>query len=355
MKKVLVTGILGQDGSYLAEHLLAKGYKVYGLHRRTSQTNTQRIQHILSDINLVEGDITDSGNMMNIISRLKPDYIYNLAAQSHVASSFHQPSYTTNATYLGCLNLLEAIRILNPRTRFYQASSSEMFGKNFSYIGGEKLQDESTEFVPQSPYAIAKLAAHHAVRLYRDSYGIFACSGILFNHESPRRGELFVTRKITKWIGEYKAWLQRWKIEKPFFDDGYIYDGEVGSNRFPKLKLGNLFACRDWGHAKDYTRAMIMMLEHNKADDYIVSMEETHSIHEFLEKAFSCARLSEWKEYVDIDVNLMRPAEVEYLCGKSTKIRLSLGWKPEYNFSSLVKEMVDHDIRECSNGSRIWH
>lgn len=330
MKSVLITGILGQDGSYLAEHLINKGYRVYGLHRRTSQLNTDRIKHILNKIELVEGDVTDFANIINIISRLSLDHIYNLAAQSHVASSFHQPLYTTNATYLGCLNILESIRLVNPAIKFYQASSSEMFGKNFSCINNEKFQDESTVFMPQSPYAIAKLAAHHAVRLYRDSYNIFACSGILFNHESPRRGELFVTRKITDWIGRHKANL---------------------ADASPKLNLGNLSAYRDWGHAKDYTRAMIMILEHTNPDDYVVSTNETHSIKDFLDVAFDAAELPAWQNYVKIDQSLFRPAEVDYLCGKSDKIRKTLGWEPEYNFSSLVKEMVNYDIRKYTISS----
>ena len=262
---------------------------------------------------------------------------------SHVATSFVQPSLTWDIVAGGCLNILEAIRNISPSIKFYQASSSEMFGKNYSVsVDGKKYQNEDTPMMPQSPYAIAKLAAHHLVRNYRDSYGMFACSGILFNHESPMRGENFVTRKITKWIGGLCA-ISRDNADISFYDD-YILCGNI---KYPKLRLGNLEAKRDWGHAKDYCRAMYLMLQQDAPDDYVVSTQETHSVREFLDVAFKIAHLGDYNNYIVIDPAFYRPAEVDYLLGNSTKARSVLKWSPDYDFPSLVEEMVEHDIHEA--------
>lgn len=346
MSKALIFGITGQDGSYLAELLLSKGYSVTGVVRRTSSGNLGRITHILHQINIIEGDITDPFNVNCIINDTKPDEIYNLAAQSHVGTSFEQPSLTWDVTAGGCLNILEAIRFSGRKNwdeiKFYQASSSEMFGKNYTKYEDSKYQDEKTEFLPQSPYAIAKLAAHHLVRNYRDSYGIFACSGILFNHESERRGENFVTRKITKWIGEFTAWEKRNKA--------YIVNNECLSslsdddNIFPKLRLGNLDSYRDWGHAEDYVQAMWLMLQADKPDDYVVATGETHSVREFLELAFNEIKINNWQDYVVQDSKFYRASEVDYLLGQPAKIKRKLDWKPKINFKKLVQRMVKSDI-----------
>lgn len=329
MKTAVIFGVTGQDGYYLSKLLLEKDYKVVGVHRRSSVDNTQRLNPLKDNPNffLWEGDVTDVGSIYGVLASALPVEIYNLAAQSHVATSFNQPQLTWNVTAGGCLNILEVIASNNifANIRFYQASSSEMFGKSRDFDGltGNYYQDEETAMLPQSPYAIAKLAAHHAVRLYRDSYNIFACSGILFNHESPLRGEQFVTRKITKWIGDYLH----------------------HKGNFPKLKLGNLNASRDWGHAEDYVRAMWMMLQHDTPDDYVVSMKETHTIKDFLDEAFKHVHMN-WEDHVEIDPVLYRPCEVDYLLGDSAKIRTVLGWKPRHTFNSLVAQMVlaDADV-----------
>lgn len=330
MKKAFITGITGQDGSYLAELLLSKDYKVYGLVRRTSTNNKQRIEHLLSKITLVEGDLLDCSSLYTHLADIQPDEIYNLAAQSHVGTSFTVPQFTFSSIADGTLNLLEAFRSTCPGSKFYQASSSEMFGETMGTIKrliGEDgtyrevwAQDEKTRMLPQSPYGVAKLAAHHLCRVYRQM-GLFICSGLLFNHESPRRGLNFVTRKITNYIGLLEN--QKTNI---------------------KLKLGNLNANRDWGHAKDYVRAMWMMLQHNKADDYVVSTGETHSVKELCDIAFSIVNKN-YENCVEIDKDLYRPAEVHYLLGDSSKIRNTLGWTPEYSFKSLIEDMVESDIQ----------
>ena len=328
--KAIIFGITGQDGSYLAELLLEKGYEVIGVTRRVSVPTLNRITHILPKIKIIEGDITDAFSVSNVIKEEAPDEIYNLAAQSHVGTSFKQPSLTWDVTAGGVLNILEAIRYSGRKDdiKFYQASSSEMFGKNYNLREGLaemiKYQDEKTPFMPQSPYAIAKLAAHHLVRNYRDSYGIFACSGILFNHESERRGEKFVTRKITKWIGEFVA-------------SGM--DAE-----FPALRLGNLDAKRDWGHAEDYVRGMWEMVQHETPNDYVVATGETHSVREFLDIAFRHIGIDDWDEFVVIDPEFYRPAEVDYLLGIPAKAKRVLGWEPEISFQQLVERMVDSDV-----------
>ena len=328
--KAIIFGITGQDGSYLAELLIEKGYEVVGITRRVSVPTLNRINHILPKIKIVEGDITDAFSVSNVIKEEEPDEIYNLAAQSHVGTSFKQPSLTWDVTAGGVLNILEAIRYSGRKDaiKFYQASSSEMFGKNYNLREGFaemiKFQDEKTPFAPQSPYAIAKLAAHHLVRNYRDSYGIFACSGILFNHESERRGEKFVTRKITKWIGEFVA--------------------SGMDKEFPKLRLGNLDAKRDWGHAEDYVRGMWQMVQHKIPDDYVVATGETYSVREFLDIAFKYVGIDDWENLVVIDPEFYRPAEVDYLLGIPTKAKRVLKWEPHISFEKLVERMVDSDV-----------
>jgi GDPmannose 4,6-dehydratase len=320
-KKALVTGITGQDGSYLAELLLSKGYEVHGLIRRASSFNTSRLEPIYADphektaLKLHYGDLSDASALARLIGKIAPDEIYNLAAQSHVRVSFDGPEYTTDITATGAVRLLEAIRETGIQTKFYQASSSEMFGKAV-----EIPQRETTPFYPRSPYGCAKVYAYWITVNYRESYGLFACNGILFNHESPRRGETFVTRKITRAIAHIQAGLQ------------------------DKLYLGNLDAKRDWGYAKEYVEAMWLMLQQDRPDDYVIATNETHSVREFLEAAFAHAGL-DWRQHVEIDEHYFRPAEVDLLIGDYSKARQKLGWQPKTTFHELVKLMVDADIR----------
>jgi GDPmannose 4,6-dehydratase len=323
-KKALITGITGQDGSYLAELLLDKGYEVYGIVRRASTFNTHRIDHIYQDphergnrLHLIYGDVTDASSIYSILAEVKPDEVYNLAAQSHVRVSFDVPEYTSDATALGAVRILEAIHKLGMKdTRYYQASSSEMYGKVQAVP-----QTEETPFYPRSPYACAKLYAHWITKNYRESYGLFACSGILFNHESPRRGETFVTRKITRAVAHIKAGLQ------------------------DKLYLGNLDSKRDWGYAKEYVEGMWLMLQQDEPDDYVLATNETHTIREFLDVAFSRVGLK-WEDYVEIDPRYFRPAEVDLLIGDPKKAEEKLGWKPKTTFKELAELMVDSDIEE---------
>jgi GDPmannose 4,6-dehydratase len=338
MKSALIFGVNGQDGSYLSELLLDKGYKVVGMVRRASVNNVrERLSDILSSpaFTLIEGDITDPSSVNEIIQEHKPDEVYNLAAQSHVGTSFKQPAYTWNANALGTQNILEAIRKYSKSSRFYQASTSEMFG---SVVDRDGFQRETTELSPNSPYAVAKVAAHHTTRLYREAYGIFACSGILFNHESPRRGEGFVTRKITKFVYNFKlAMLDAvWNDEKmdgqPAIDHALRLRG--------KLPLGNLDAARDWGFAGDYVEAMWLMLQHDKPDDYVVSTGEAHTVRDFLNEAFGKI---DWSQIVYQDPAFIRPFEVPFLCGDSTKIRTVLGWKPKVDFKGLVRLMMENE------------
>jgi len=362
-KTVMITGVAGQDGSYLTEHLLQKGYNIIGVTRRSGTPDHSRLQAVLPNPRLVleTGDVADMSSMMYLIQKHKPDYIYNLAAQSHVGTSFNQPSIDMDVTGKGCLNILECIRILSLHTKFYQASSSEMFGKSYDVYpetnslkqikeqSGDYYQDEDTSFLPQSPYGIAKLCAHNYVRLYRESYGIHACSGILFNHESERRGEEFVTRKITKWIGEFDKWCDESSEACEYHGDFSPYEFDEDNiicyyiGLLPKLRLGNLDAERDWGHAEDYVQAMALMLEHDVADDYVVATGKTYSIRKFLDEAFKCIGIDDWKPYVVIDPKFYRPAEVDYLCGDASKIKDKLGWEPKINFSELVSRMVEND------------
>ena len=329
MKTAIIFGVTGQDGSYLTELLLEKNYYVVGVARRVSTDNTSRIVHLLDhpSFELKLGDITDAFSVYNILSEYSPvAEVYNLAAQSHVGTSFEQPGLTWDVTGKGVLNILEGVSAVTPEAKFYQASSSEMFGDSVTNLHGETFQNENTPFNPQSPYAIAKLAGHHAVRLYRESYDIHASCGILFNHESERRGDKFVTRKITKWIGDN-------------------YDS-LGEN---KLCLGNLYAERDWGHARDYVYAMWLMLQQAESDDYVVCTGETHTVEEFLAEAFRCINIWDYKEHVDIDEDLIRPAEVDYLRGDCSKARDVLGWKPSISFEQLVEIMVEFDLGRISN------
>jgi GDPmannose 4,6-dehydratase len=321
MKKALITGITGQDGSYLAEFLLAKGYEVHGIIRRASTFNTARIDHLYKDphINGVRlflhyGDIADSTNLIKLLYRIQPDEIYHLAAQSHVRVSFDIPEYTGDVTALSTIRILEAIRETGVKSKFYQASSSEMFGKVH-----EIPQREETPFHPRSPYGVAKVYAHWATVNYRESYGLFTCCGILFNHESPRRGETFVTRKITRAVSRIKAGAQ------------------------DKLYLGNLDAKRDWGYAREYVEAMWLMLQQDKADDYVIATGTTHSVQEFLTEAFSHVNL-DWRDYVELDPKYLRPAEVDLLIGDASKASRELGWNPKVTFKELVRLMVDADL-----------
>jgi len=320
-KKALITGVTGQDGSYLAEFLLSKGYEVHGVIRRSSSFNTQRIDHLYQDphkpdtrLFLVHADLNDSSSLNTILRDIQPDEVYNLAAQSHVRVSFDIPEYTSEVAGVGTIRILEAIRASGIKTRFYQASSSEMFGQ------APPPQNENTVFHPRSPYACAKVFSHYVTVNYREAYGLFACSGILFNHESERRGETFVTRKITRAASRIKLGLQ------------------------DKLYLGNLDARRDWGYAKDYIEAMWLMLQAEKADDYVIATGETHSVKEFVEEAFNCLEL-DWNQYVEIDPWYYRPSEVDLLLGDATKARRELGWQPKVGFKQLVRLMIDHDLK----------
>ena len=344
-KVALITGITGQDGSYLAELLLEKGYEVHGIIRRASTFNTKRIDHLYQDpheenvrLFLHYGDITDSSNINRLIEKIQPDEIYNLAAQSHVGVSFDSPEYTAEATGVSTLRILDAIRESGVKTKFYQASTSELFGG----LPETAPQSEKTPFYPKSPYGVAKLYSYWITVNYRESYDIFACNGILFNHESPRRGETFVTRKITRAAAAIHLGMQ------------------------DKLYLGNLDAKRDWGHAKDYVEGMWRILQQDKPADFVLSMNETHTVREFVELAFAELGYEiEWqgegvnekgidkksgRVLVEVDPRYFRPAEVELLWGDSTKARTELGWEPKYSFMDLVKEMVQSDLEEMKNG-----
>ena len=333
MRKAIITGVTGQDGSHLADLLLEKNYEVVGVARRSSVDTTQRIKHLSSNNNfkLVEGDITDVSSVINIFKdNDNVDEVYNLAAQSHVATSFKQPAHTWDVTGQGCLNMLQSLIDLKMlHTKFYQASSSEMFGSSYDVNkAGEKYQNEQTKFMPNSPYAIAKCAAHHTVRVYRNAYGLHASSGILFNHEGPRRGENFVTQKIINWIADFK----NWKLKHGNGDLSYSKDNiHIDDYTFPKLRLGNLNAYRDWGYAGDYVEAMWIMLQQEKADDYVVCTGESYTISDFLDIACNISGLENWSELVVIDSTFYRPSEVDYLRGDFSKAKNKLGWQPKYN------------------------
>jgi len=313
-KTALITGITGQDGSYLAELLLEKGYQVRGMVRRSSTENFQRIEHLRDKIQLYQGDLLDHTSLAKILEQVQPTEVYNLAAQSFVPTSWQQPVLTAEFTALGVTRLLDGIRQTCPRAKFYQASSSEMFGKV-----RETPQSETTPFYPRSPYGVAKVYGHYITVNYRESYGLFACSGILFNHESPRRGFEFVTRKITHGVARIKLGLDQ------------------------EVRLGNLQAKRDWGYAGDYVRAMWMMLQQDQADDFVIGTGQTHSVEEFVRIAFDHAHL-DWKKHVVVDPQFYRPAEVDLLLASPTKAHRVLGWKPELTFEQLVCRMVDEDL-----------
>jgi GDPmannose 4,6-dehydratase len=329
MKRALITGITGQDGSYLTELLLAKGYEVHGVVRRSSSFNTDRIDHIYRDpheegvgLRLHYGDLNDASSLQSVVEISQPDEIYNLGAQSHVRVSFDIPEYTGDVTGLGTVRLLEATRKAGARCRFYQASSSELYGKVV-----ETPQRETTPFHPRSPYAAAKAYAFYMTQNYREAYGLFACNGILFNHEGPRRGETFVTRKITRAVGRIKHGLQS------------------------DLYLGNLDAKRDWGYAADYVEAMWLMLQQDEPDDYVIGTGEMHSVREFLELAFGHAGLS-WEEHVKLDPRYLRPAEVDSLLADASKATRKLGWRPKVGFRELVRLMVDSDLELAARDKR---
>ncbi len=321
MKKALITGITGQDGSYLAEFLLAKGYHLWGVLRRSSSFHTSRIDHLYKDpheqpkLRLVYGDLTDGGNLSTIMNEIQPDEVYNLGAQSHVRVSFDMPIYTVNTDALGTLRLLEAIRMMKKPAKFYQASSSEMYGKAV-----ESPQTEKTPFYPRSPYGCAKVYSFWQTVNYREAYGLFACNGILFNHESPRRGETFVTRKITRAATRIKLGLQ------------------------DKLYLGNLDSKRDWGFAGDFVESMWLILQQDKPDDYVIATGETRSVREFLDEVFGYLDL-DWHKYVEIDPRYFRPTEVDILLGDSSKARKVLNWQPKVTFKALAKMMTDADMK----------
>lgn len=335
MKKALISGITGQDGSFLAELLLSKGYEVHGIVRRASTFNTDRLDSIYLDphdpnatLHLHYGDVTDGASLRHIMDKVQPDEIYNLAAQSHVRVSFDQAEYTADVVATGTLRFLEVLRdYVSPggkQARFYQAGSSEMFG------AANPPQSESTEFHPRSPYAVSKVAAHWFAVNYREAYGLFICNGILFNHESPRRGETFVTRKITRALGRIKLGMQE------------------------KLFLGNLTAKRDWGYAGDYVEAMWLMLQHDEPDDYVVATGESHSVTEFLDLAALHYGL-DWRRYVETDPRYFRPTEVNYLLGDPSKIRRKLGWQPKVTFEELIRKMVEHDMELAKQEQTLMH
>lgn len=323
MKKALITGITGQDGSYLAELLLEKGYEVHGVIRRASTFNTERIEGIYQDPHFLQrqlilhfGDLTDSSNLNQLIKTIKPDEIYNLGAQSHVKVSFEIPEYTAEATALGTLRLLDAVRESGVNTKIYQAGSSEMFGDVL-----ETPQKETTPFSPASPYGASKVFAHNLSKIYREGYGMFICNGILFNHESPRRGRTFVTRKITTGIAA------------------------ILSGKQDKLFLGNLDAKRDWGYAPEYVAAMWLMLQQHTPDDYVIATGETHSIRDFLTEAFALVKITNWEKYISIDKNYYRPVEVNLLLGDYSKAKKVLNWEPKVKFKELVKIMLEADLK----------
>lgn len=326
--KALISGITGQDGSYLAELLLSKGYEVHGIIRRSSSFNTQRIDHLYQDPHIKDrklflhyGDLTESSRLCNLIHDIHPDEIYNLGAQSHVRVSFDEPEYTADVTGVGTLRMLDAIKTVDTKIKYYQASTSELYG-----MVQEVPQKETTPFYPRSPYGVAKLYSYWITKNYREAYGIFACNGILFNHESPRRGETFVTRKITKAVARIAYGLQ------------------------DKLYLGNLDAKRDWGYAKDYVEGMYLMLQNDIPDDFVLATGETHSIREFCEEAFGYLNM-DYKKYVEIDPQYFRPSEVDLLIGDPTKAKTILNWEPKVKFKELVKIMLDKDLEDAKEES----
>jgi len=373
-KTALIFGCTGMDGSHLSDMLLDKGYSVIGIKRRSSTNNLGNLSYSLTkpDFKLIEGEITDPSSMNNIISRYKPDECYLMAAMSHVGTSFEEPAHTFQVNTIGPLYILEAIRLYSPKTRLLQASTSEMFGNNYNeevkgtFIGMqenancfgydddyrvEKYQDENTSLSPNSPYAIAKTAAHHLIRMYRDAYNIHCSAAISFNHEGERRGENFVTRKITKYIAGLHSWMKKVGVTYEWLvtasDNEICCAGreEAGVGlEFPKLKLGNIDAVRDWGYSPDFCEAFYTILQCDTPDDYVVCTGEEHSIREFLDEAFLFIGISDWSKFVQIDKDLYRPNEVPYLKGNCDKIKKKLGWEPKTKFEELVKKMLYNDI-----------
>ena len=323
-KRALITGVTGQDGSYLAEFLLAQGYEVYGVVRRSSSINSERVSHLVDQITFLQADLLDQTSLINALASSRPSEVYNLAAQSFVPTSWDQPVLTGEFTALGVTRMLEAIRAVDRRIRFYQASSSEMFGKP-----SQVPQTEKTPFHPRSPYGVAKVYGHHITVNYRESYDLFACSGILFNHESPRRGIEFVSRKVTQSIAKIKLGISK------------------------ELVLGNMEAQRDWGFAGEYVKAMWGMLQQNEPDDYVIGTGVAHSVADLVRVAFHAANL-DWQEFVRVDESLLRPAEVDHLLADSSKARNKLGWKPKVSFDELIAMMVDHDIYRLSKGLPLY-
>ncbi|MDD5110206.1 MAG: GDP-mannose 4,6-dehydratase [Patescibacteria group bacterium] len=333
MKKAIITGVTGQDGSYLAELLIGKGYEVHGLIRRSSSLNTNRIDHLYADPHRPETrfflhyiDLTDSSALARLVTKIQPDEIYHLGAQSHVRVSFDLPEYTGNVTGLGTVRLLEAIREAGVNCRFYQASSSEMYGRAV-----ETPQKETTPFYPRSPYGAAKVYAYWMTVNYRESYGVYACNGILFNHESPRRGETFVTRKITRGIAD------------------------LISKKSDKIYLGNLEARRDWGYAPEYVEAMWRMLQQDSPDDYVIATGKAHSVREFVQEAFRLVGITDWEKYIGIDPLYFRPSEVELLQGDFSKARRKLGWEPKVHFQELVRIMMEADLKAAGLADKLVH
>jgi GDPmannose 4,6-dehydratase len=333
MKKkiVVVSGVGGQDASYLCELLLEKDYQVYGMMRRSSNPNLENVKHLLPHVEIVQGDLCDATSLNLLIRQVRPQEVYNLGAQSHVHTSFQQPSYTMDVNGLGCLRLLEAIRTFAPAARFYQASTSEMWAG----LPDSAPQNEQTPLFPRSPYGISKVYAHHITRIYRESYNIFATSGILLNHESPRRGSEFVTRKITKYVAELYRYLQNLPNVAPQMPP------------FPTLKLGNLEAKRDWGFAGDFVRGMYLILQYPTPEDFVLATGETHTVKEFLEVAFAHVGL-DYQNYIEIDPQFYRPNEVHVLQGDASKAKKLLGWEPRVTFHELVTMMVDADLAALS-------
>jgi len=331
MNNVCVIGTTGQDGSYLSEYLLKLGYCVFGVARRCGHDNTENIKDILDHpkFTLIEGDVTDYSSMLNLIKEYYPHFIFNLSAQSHVGVSFNQPLYTLNVNGQGVINLLEIIKFLQTKSykpRFLQCSTSELFGDQYDVDKGVKYQDENTKMNPQSPYAIAKLVAYHAVKLYRKSYGIFACNSIMYNHESERRGKQFLTKKVAEYVGQ-------------------LYHNPTN---YTKLRLGNLLAYRDWGYSPEYVQVMLKMLQQDKPDDYVVGTGESYSVKEFVQEAFNCINLN-YEDYVEINKNFIRPSEVPYLQCRATKAKQVLEFNPQVKFKELVKIMVQHEIDHYTN------
>lgn len=361
-KTALVFGVQGQDGSYLSEFLLDKGYRVIGVKRRCSSFHSQRLINVECDENfkLIEGDVVDHNSVRHIIKKYQPNEIYNLAAMSHVHTSFEQTRYTFEVNQLGVLNILEGVVEHSPASKVYQASTSELFGSNFSIDeNGERFQNEETALLPNSPYACAKLGAHNLVRVFRDAYNIFGCCGVLYNHESSRRGAEFVTRKITLWLAELYNWISShftFLSEDKELKDCLVFkfdedklrmvgqQGRISNFEFPKLRLGNLDSYRDWGHSKDYVKAMWMMLQNKEPVDYVVATGKAYSVRDFCRIAFGEIGIENYMDYIVIDSKFFRPVEVPYLRGDATKIKNELGWEPKISFEELVKEMVSADI-----------